>query len=152
MIAKPTTERVLSEPALPLVLIAEDDEPMADLVAVVARNAGYMPLVAYQGLQALDLARTHRVALLITDLMLPHLDGMAVIAALRADAAAGGEPAPPIILLTGASLAHARTAGADVVLRKPFKLEDLAALMSRFLGSPPTIATDMGQSGERPAD
>ena len=68
-----------------------------------------------------------RPALLITDLMMPHLDGSELIAA----------PVPPTILMTAADMARAREAGADAVLRKPFHLADLAALLRRFLGPPP---------------
>jgi two-component system sensor histidine kinase/response regulator len=136
-----------SAPVLPLVLIAEDEEQIAEIVSFIVRDAGYMPLVACEGQQALDLARTRRPALLITDLMLPLLDGKAVIAALRADAAAGGEPAPPIILMTAAGLAYARAADADVVLHKPFHLDTLEALLLRFLGAPPAPATDVRRDG-----
>jgi len=128
----------LDEPKL--VLIAEDEEPLAETISYVVREAGYTPLVALHGRQALDLARTQRPALVITDLMLPHLDGAALIAALRADARATGASAPPIILMTAASQVAARAAGADVVLRKPFYLADLEALLLRFLRPPLPLA------------
>jgi DNA-binding response OmpR family regulator len=132
--------RQTTDPAL--VLIAEDEEPLAETVAFVVQGAGYRPLVALHGRQALELARARRPALVITDLMLPHLDGAGLIAALRAEAAAGGEAAPPIVLMTAASLALARAAGADVVLRKPFHLVDLEALLRGFLGPPPATEAD----------
>lgn len=127
------------EPAL--VLIVEDEEPLAEAVTFAVQHAGYRPLVALHGRAALDLARARRPALLITDLMLPYLDGAAVIAALRAEAAAAGEMPPPIILMTASSLAQARAAGADVILRKPFHLADLEALLRRFLGPAPPSTT-----------
>lgn len=120
------------EPAL--VLIAEDEEPIAETVSYVVEDAGCTPLVAFDGRQALELARARRPALLIIDLMLPHVGGAELIAALRADAAASGQAAPPIILMTAASPSQARAAGADVVLRKPFELVALEALLRRFLG------------------
>lgn len=122
------------EPAL--VLIVEDEEPLAETVSFIVQGAGYRPLVALHGRAALELARSRRPSLLITDLMLPHLDGTALIAALRADAAARGEAPPPIILMTAASQVQARAAGADVILRKPFHLADLEYLLHRFLDSP----------------
>lgn len=115
-------------------LIVEDEEPLAETVSYVVQGAGYQPVVALHGRQALALARSRHPALVITDLMLPYLSGAELIAALRADAAAGGEPAPPIVLITAASLVLARAAGADAVLRKPFRLADLEALLRRFLG------------------
>jgi DNA-binding response OmpR family regulator len=136
------------EPAEPrLVLIVEDEEPLAETISFVVQEAGYTPLIALHGRQGLRLARAQKPALLITDLMLPYLDGAAVIAAVRADAAEAGTNAPPIILITAASPVDARGAGADVVLRKPFYLTDLEALLRRFLGPP--IATD--GTGARPS-
>jgi CheY-like chemotaxis protein len=132
------------EPAL--VLIAEDEEPLAETVAFIVREAGYTPLIALHGRQALELARTRHPALLIVDLMLPYLDGAAVIAAVREDAKGTGAIGPAIILMTGASPDRARAAGADVVLRKPFHLADLEQLLRRFLALP-SAADQVGLSG-----
>jgi two-component system chemotaxis response regulator CheY len=120
----------------PLVLIVEDEEPLAETIAFIVREAGYMPLIALNGRQALELAHARKPALLIIDLMIPHLDGAAVLGALRAAAATSGEVVPPIILVTAANLVRARTVGADVILRKPFYLADLETLLRRFLGTP----------------
>ena len=119
-----------------LVLIAEDEEPIAEVVATVVEDAGYVPRLAAHGRQALELARTEQPALLITDLMMPHLSGAELIAALRSDAAASGHDPVPVILITAAGPAQARAAGADAVLRKPFELLELDALLRRFLEAP----------------
>jgi CheY-like chemotaxis protein len=116
-----------------LVLIAEDEEPIAEVVATVVEDAGYTPLLAAHGREALELARAKQPALLITDLMMPYLSGAELIAALRSDAAAGGHAPLPVILITAAGPAQARAAGADAVLRKPFELLELDALLRRFL-------------------
>jgi len=121
-------------PSAPIVvLIAEDERSIAALVAEIVAEAGYLPLVATHGRQALDLARERWPALVITDLMMPHLDGAGLIAALRTEAAARGSAAPPIVLMTAASLRFARAAEADVILRKPFNIVELEALLHRFL-------------------
>jgi DNA-binding response OmpR family regulator len=133
-----TPGQSLDEPLL--VLIAEDEEPLAETISYVVRAAGYTPLVALHGRQALDLARTRRPALVISDLMLPYLDGATLMATLRADALLKGEAPAATILMTAASLVEARAAGADVVLRKPFYLVDLEALLRRFLGPPLPLA------------
>lgn len=79
----------------------------------------------------------------------PHLDGAELIAALHATAAASGRSVPPpvlitaaasgrsvppTVLITAANLTFVRAAGADAILRKPFDLRDLRALIHRFLG------------------
>ena len=119
-----------------LVLIAEDEEPIAEVVATVVEDAGYRPLLAAHGREALELARAKQPALLITDLMMPYLSGAELIAALRSDAAASGRASLPVILMTAAGPAQARAAGADAVLRKPFELLELDALIRRFLEAP----------------
>jgi OmpR family response regulator NblR len=119
-----------------LVLIVEDEEPLAETMAFMVRTAGYEPVIAFHGRQGLQLARERGPALVITDMMLAYLSGADLIAALRADATAGGQPAPAIILMTAANLAQARGAGADAVLPKPFRLKDLEVLLHRFLDHP----------------
>lgn len=120
-----------------LVLIAEDEEPIAEALSMVVDDAGYASVIATQGQQALDLARARRPDLVITDLMMPYLDGQELITALRADAARDGHRPPPIILMTAAGPRRAAAAGADVVLRKPFNIADVESLLVRFLGPAP---------------
>jgi CheY-like chemotaxis protein len=123
------------------VLIAEDEEPIAEAIALIVEDAGYTPLVAAHGKQALELARMRRPALVITDLMMPLLDGAELITALRADAVLDDHKPAPVILMTAAGLKRAYEAGADVVLRKPFELDELEKLLFRYLGRPPERST-----------
>ena len=120
-------------PTLSVVLIAEDERSIASLVAELVAQAGYTPLVATNGRQALDLVREQWPALVITDLMMPYVDGAALTTAVRAEAATRGVDAPPIVLMTAAGPQYARAAGANAVLRKPFNLVELEALLRRFL-------------------
>lgn len=128
------TQAKAREPAL--VLIVDDEAPLADALAYIVEDAGYKTLIASHGRQALALAREHHPALVITDLMMPHLDGTGLIAALRADAARDSHIAPPIILLTAGGMQQAHNAGADVVIRKPFDIAQIEELLERFLGQP----------------
>lgn len=119
-----------------LVLIAEDEAPIAEALAYLVEDYGYIPILAAHGREALELARSRHPRLIITDLMMPIMDGVELIKALRADAASNGQIVPPIIVTTAGGLRRAEEAGADVVLRKPFNIEDIEALLRRFLGSP----------------
>ncbi len=118
-----------------LVLIAEDEEPIAEALAIMVEEAGYRAILARHGREALELAREHPPALVITDLMMPYLDGASLIQAIRDDAAAKGLSAPPIILMTAASGRRAEEARPDVLLSKPFDLDEVETLLSRFLGA-----------------
>jgi CheY-like chemotaxis protein len=110
-----------------VVLIAEDDPAVATVLAMVVEDAGYVPVVASDGARALALARDRLPALLITDLMMPVLDGCGLIAALRCD----GASLPSIVVTAVPS--RAAVAGADAVLAKPFHIGQLEALLARLL-------------------
>jgi len=58
-----------------VVLIAEDERSIADIVCVVVEDAGYQPVLAAHGRQALEMARIEHPALVVTDLMMPHMTG-----------------------------------------------------------------------------
>jgi DNA-binding response OmpR family regulator len=120
-----------SEPAR--VLIAEDEPAIAEVLALVIAQAGYIPFVATDGQTALALARTSRPALVITDLKMPHLDGAGLIVALRVEAAAEGRSAPPIILMSAFRQMLGEAMGADATLAKPFHLTDVLQLLEHFL-------------------
>lgn len=116
------------------VLIAEDEYPIALVLAGLVADAGYRALVARNGRQALELVRGEWPALVITNLMMPQLDGAGLIATLRKEAAARGLPAVPVILVTAAEPRHSRGVGADVTLPKPFDLAWFDDLLVRYLG------------------
>ncbi len=112
-------------------LIVAPERVIADLIGDVVELAGATPLVAYDGREALSLARSQRPALVITTLLLPYLCGEDLITALHQEWGA----TLPVILLSGAPHAQRVRAGADAMLTKPFRLADLLALMSRYLVS-----------------
>lgn len=116
-----------------LVLIAEDEEPIAEIIATIIREMDATPVIASHGREAFALAQQSQPALVITDLMMPLMDGAQLIAALRAKAEEDGVQAPPVILMTASGLANATSTGADAFLPKPFDLEALEALLRRYL-------------------
>lgn len=123
--------------AAQLVLIVDDEAPIAEALSYIVEDAGYTPLLASHGRQGLEFARAQRPALIITDLMMPQLDGAGLIKALRADAAAdGAAPLPPIIVMTAGGLRHAHDIGADAVVQKPFNIAEVERLLHRFLAPP----------------
>jgi DNA-binding response OmpR family regulator len=134
----------------PIVLIAEDEAPIAEALAYLVDEVGYTAVIAAHGKEALVLARAVRPRLIITDLMMPHLDGAELIAALRADAATAGSQPPPVILMTAAP-PSTRAANADAFLHKPFDIDEVEVLLRRFLESPevaPGDSRDVGNGSD----
>lgn len=119
-------------PAL-IVLIAEDEEPIAQAIAYIVEELGFIPAVAIHGKQALELARTSRPALIITDLMMPQMTGAELIRAVRDDAERQHYLAPPIILMSAAGKQYIDSADADAFLPKPFDVAQVEALLDHYL-------------------
>jgi DNA-binding response OmpR family regulator len=119
----------------PVVLVADDDDDIRDLVAFRLDRAGYEVLRAGDGQQALDLAREHNPDLAVLDVMMPKLTGYDVTRELRADAATSRIP---VILLTArvqeADVARGFEAGADDYVKKPFSPQELKARVQAVLG------------------
>jgi two-component system response regulator BaeR len=131
------------------IVIVEDEPELAALVADYARAAGYTADVFGDGAAALDALRRDPPALVVLDLMLPGLDGLALCRALRADA----NPLLadlPVVMVTARVEEIDRLlgldAGADDYLCKPFSPRELVARIKAILrraGRPaPVIAVD----------
>ena len=90
------------------ILVCDDDVDIASALKIYLTAEGYNVLVAHDGEAALKIIASERVHLVIMDIMMPKLDGIAATARLReADGVAGGIP---IILLT------AKREDTDIVL------------------------------------
>lgn len=123
-----------SEPLL--VLIVEDEAPIAEALSYIVSEAGYEPLVAAHGKEALEILESRRPGLVLTDLMMPHMDGAELIVHIHDGALMDGLVAPPIVLMTAAGMRRASEAGADAILRKPFALDEVEDLLRKYLGPP----------------
>lgn len=117
-----------------IVLIADDEETIAETLAMIVEDAGYAPLVAHNGREALVLARERHPRLILTDLMMPYLNGADLIAAVRRHAASEGYASPPVVLVTAAGRARAEQAGADYIIAKPFDVARIEAVLERLVG------------------
>lgn len=113
------------------VLIVEDDTSIAQFVAASLSACGLRPFTAATAAQGLDEARERRPRLVIVDLGLPDLDGIELIARLRAGSAT------PILVLSArtqeAQKIAALDAGADDYLTKPFGVGELLARVRAML-------------------
>ncbi|MDF1505576.1 ATP-binding protein, partial [Roseisolibacter sp. H3M3-2] len=116
------------------VLLADDNADMREYVARLLGAQGWEVEGAADGLAALDAARARRPDLVLTDVMMPGLDGFGLLQALRDDPALRDLP---IILLSARAGEEARVegvrAGADDYLVKPFAAQELVARVGAHL-------------------
>lgn len=115
-----------------IVLIAEDDEPIALALSLIVEDAGFVPVVAADGREALALAHARRPALIITDLMMPRMSGSQFLLALRGELDTLGYR-PQIVVMTATDLAFTRDLGADAVIAKPFDISAVEELLLKLL-------------------
>jgi two-component system alkaline phosphatase synthesis response regulator PhoP len=133
MLAMPSP---LSDPAIPTapILVVDDDAKIVRLVKTYLERDGFRVVTAPDGPAALDAIETHAPALVVLDLMLPELDGRAVIRAVRRDEESGRTP---IIVLSARSSTIDRIAGledgADDYLPKPFSPAELVLRVKAVL-------------------
>ena len=107
------------------VLVVDDDVKTVELVKLYLNRDGYRVLTAYDGTEALRLAREGYPDLIVLDLMLPGIDGLEICRTLR------GESDVPIIMLTAKTTDQDKLIGldlgADDYVTKPFSPRELAA-------------------------
>jgi two-component system, OmpR family, alkaline phosphatase synthesis response regulator PhoP len=127
----PTPHAVM--PAAPI-LVVDDDAKIVRLVRTYLERDGFMVVTASDGPAALAAIERHAPALVVLDLMLPGLDGRAVIRAVRRDEEAGRTP---ILVLSARSSTLDRIAGledgADDYLPKPFSPAELVLRVKSIL-------------------
>jgi CheY-like chemotaxis protein len=114
------------------VLIVDDEFGLADITADLLTEAGYEVALAINGKLGLASLATRRADLVITDLMMPVMDGPEMIRRMRADPALAAIPtilmtALPEAIPTGAAAVH------DAVLVKPFSMAELLHTLHRLL-------------------
>ena len=114
-----------------LILIIEDNEAIVKLLQRGLVYEGYKVDVALDGEAGLKMAKEHHPDLVVLDLMLPGIDGIAVCKELRSDSAL------PILILTAKDATQDRVLGLDAgaydYMVKPFELEELLARVRALL-------------------
>ena len=126
------------------VILAVDDSPsMRQMVGQTLRAAGYEVIEAADGVQAFELAKDKVVDVVITDVNMPNMDGITLVAQLRT---LPNYRLVPLLLLTTESSperkAQGKQAGATGWMVKPFNPDQLLATLARVLG--PRLAARAG--------
>jgi DNA-binding response OmpR family regulator len=111
-----------------LVLVADDDDDILLLVTTRLRRDGFEVISARNGEEALALAQERRPDVAVLDIGMPKLDGLEVLARMRADETLKGMR---VLLLTAkaqeSDIRRGYEVGADAYVRKPFSPSDLSA-------------------------
>lgn len=109
-----------------LIVVADDERDIADLLTLNLVMEGYRVETVYDGAAALEAVRTLDPDFVLLDVMMPKMDGLDVLRALKADAATRDIP---VIMLTAKAgdddVWAGWQAGASYYLTKPFDLEEL---------------------------
>jgi DNA-binding response OmpR family regulator len=116
------------------ILVADDDRVTARFLHSLLSEKGYDVAVADDGEQALELVATHHPDLILSDMVMPYLDGMDLLRVLRGDVRLSRIP---IILLSlkdrEEDIVAGLEGGADDYMVKPFNARELLARVRRLL-------------------
>ncbi|HEX5692833.1 MAG TPA: response regulator [Roseiflexaceae bacterium] len=115
------------------VLVIDDETPIVDLLADIVAEKGHLPICANNGATGLALAREVRPSLIISDVMMPLLDGYALLRALRSEP----ELANTAVVLISAGFPRGVQLQidppADAYIRKPFDVSAVEAVLDQLV-------------------
>lgn len=117
----------------PIILVADDETHIQNVVSLKLRRAGYTVVTAGDGRAAVELARQHRPDLVVTDYHMPHLNGLEVCRALIEDP----QWTAPALLLTAQDCdlppEEVKASRVVEIINKPFSPRALVAAVERHL-------------------
>lgn len=116
-----------------LVLVVDDDPDILDAICDILEGEGYRVARARNGLEALDRIEAELPSIVLLDLMMPVMDGVAFAQALRGRGKAG--QVPIVVISADGNPQKAAAVGARGYLAKPFDIESLLAQVSHITAS-----------------
>ena len=129
-----TPSGAMSQAAQPQILVADDDPLLRDILRHKLVSAGYRVLMAQDGREALNLARSHHPSAIVLDAMMPVVDGFEALRHLKAES---DLKSIVVIMLTALKrerdIVSALTLGAADYLVKPFNPDELLARLVRLV-------------------
>jgi CheY-like chemotaxis protein len=117
------------------ILVVDDDPDIRLFLGFSLKKAGYEVLQAANGAKALEVLREHAPDLIITDAMMPVLDGYGLIQAVKSETSSREIP---ILMLTGKDSEQVTEGNArpEAYMRKPFATPDILAVIQKLLKNP----------------
>ena len=123
----PVAMPAVATPMLRTVLVIDDEDMVRDVVARMIEDLGYSAVTAADGMTGLEVVQQRTVDAVLVDLTMPRMNGVDVIAALRAR-----RPELPIVLCTGYDRDRKGPVEANAYLPKPFRIEALEATLAKL--------------------
>ena len=121
---------------MPRILVTDDEPNIVRLIQVNLERQGFQVETANNGAQALEKIRANRPDLLVSDVMMPEMDGFELLSNIRRDPVLENLP---VIMLTAKAqdrdVLEGDTRGADMYLTKPFNPIELVTFAKRLLQS-----------------
>ena len=133
------------------IAVVDDEQMLTDLLSMALRMEGWDVKTAASGYEALQLVRDFEPDALVLDIMMPDLDGMAVLHRLRQS----GDDVPVLFLTAKDAVADrvaGLTAGGDDYVTKPFSLEEVVARLRGLMRRAGSAFTDEAEPILRIAD
>lgn len=116
------------------VLVIEDSPVNMALTVAILENAGHLPIQAERAIDGIEIARREQPDLVLMDIQLPDMDGLAATRLLKSDPATAQLP---VIALTAFAMKgdedETRAAGCDGYVTKPIRYKDFLAELDRVL-------------------
>ncbi len=124
------------------VIVADDEAHILHIVSMKLRNAGYKVITAMDGEEALELCRSERPDMLITDFQMPYMSGLELCMKLQESEDTKHIPA---LMLTARGFniepSEMVASGIKAVLAKPFSPREILQKVKDMIGEPQAVAT-----------
>lgn len=128
------------------VLIIDDDPALLRLMSMAFKGAGFATVSADNGRKGIRMASTYKPDLVVTDIVMPDIEGIGAIRAIK-----GGARPPKVIAISGAGrgrgmdyLSWAKHLGADEVLAKPFRMSELLKISKTVIADTSVNTNELG--------
>ncbi len=133
-VALNSVNQVNYKPAVPVILLAEDNQMNIDTLSDYLTSYDYKLLVAHHGYEAIQMAKQHQPDLILMDIQMPEMDGLEAMRAIRKDSSLKDIP---IIAMTALAMPgdqeKCREAGANQYMAKPLKLKQLLGMIQELI-------------------
>jgi DNA-binding NtrC family response regulator len=114
------------------ILVVDDEYGIGELLEAILSDEGYRVITAINGRQALEQLAANRVDMVLSDLMMPVMDGAALLKALKLDERHMNLPFVLMCSLPATGIAH-RIDGYTGFIQKPFQVHEVVSLVRRIV-------------------